>query len=333
MPFADLACDPFWQEGTPDAPEVYWLAIRVTTTDSATGEPTQMGWKTARTHWNDDGVMMSPLLAPEMRMELVYPPNHPNGNGGLPDIGPDSIDLSFEIKTSEDEIVLDACCYENSVGVETCADMLIGDCLDLGGTPHPGESCIDPSFSCPLPDPLAACCLPDGTCADLTVGDCMAQFGTPQGVGTDCATPTGIECPTIVIPPFPIPCIIEPVSCENGLPAVHFSLDGGIADNFGNVWLDPPPTPNTPLLNYITTYSASGIPLGYDDVPGVGGVLPNSWFGHTFSSLPNNVVGAYLEIKVRGTTGIGSLGTNNDHIGIVNSGDGDLFSCRYFSWL
>ena len=80
----------FLQEGTPEIPIVYWLAIRVDTDDG------EFGWKTRRwpDHYNDDAVFAVVTEPPLDWQELRYPlKGHPyEGN---------SVDLAFIITTDD----------------------------------------------------------------------------------------------------------------------------------------------------------------------------------------------------------------------------------------
>ncbi|MBW8016443.1 MAG: hypothetical protein FVQ82_09665 [Planctomycetes bacterium] len=81
----------FFQEGTPEVPIVYWLAIRV---DTDAGE---FGWKTRRypDHYNDDAVFAVGTDEPLNWQELRYPPREEHPYGGS------SIDLAFVITTDD----------------------------------------------------------------------------------------------------------------------------------------------------------------------------------------------------------------------------------------
>jgi len=92
---------------------------------------------------------------------------------------------------------------------------------------------------------------------------------------------------------------------------------GGLNDNFTP--LPETTSPDAMLLSYITTCSAPGVPLQFDQVPGEGLVPANSWLGHTFTGLPFGIVAARLQIRARATTGNGAGGTYNDAIAIVSS--------------
>jgi hypothetical protein len=102
IPWADTICwkytftiDPnqaFTQSGKPNSPIVYWLDVQA----EPEGTMSKFGWKTARTHWNDDavwGMGMEPYPGPWN--ELIYPPQHP--------FHPESIDLAFRIVTEGQE--------------------------------------------------------------------------------------------------------------------------------------------------------------------------------------------------------------------------------------
>lgn len=80
----------FLQEGTPEIPIVYWLAIRVDTDDG------EFGWKTRRwpDHYNDDAVFAFVTEPPLGWQELRYPAKeHPYGGS--------SMDLAFIITTDD----------------------------------------------------------------------------------------------------------------------------------------------------------------------------------------------------------------------------------------
>jgi hypothetical protein len=95
--------DPFRQQGTHDAPIVYWLAVEATILDQ-TGGPYTFGWKTSIQHWNDDAVYWDPYIDTEGNgwfwKDLVYPPGHPY-EGGNPYTRTNSMDLAFALTTPE----------------------------------------------------------------------------------------------------------------------------------------------------------------------------------------------------------------------------------------
>jgi hypothetical protein len=277
----------FLQEGDPNDPIVYWLDIYVLSENPEN----QIGWKTARTHWNDDGVFDLPGAGWQ---ELIYPPTHP--------MEETSIDLAFEITTKPAvEPEIEACCFDDG----GCLDLTVADCLAQGGTPQgTGTDCS--TVDCPTPPLLEACCLPDGTCVDTTVGKCLHDNGIPQGVGTSCSD-AGLECPQ--------PCKPTPVVCPSGKDSLQLSIGIGAHDNFAP-GPDPGAAPDPQLLNYIVNCSVPGVPLQLDEIPAVGGVPANSWFGHTFTGLPFGIVAATLEIRVKAGP---VWGTHNDHIAIVDS--------------
>jgi len=82
----------FFQNGTEQNPVIYWLDA------SAIVENGSFGWKTAKTHWNDDAVWFDPSYYPTYWRELRYPYGHPYAN--------QSIDMSFRITTVSQE-----CCF------------------------------------------------------------------------------------------------------------------------------------------------------------------------------------------------------------------------------
>lgn len=83
----------FVQQGTEDAPKIYWLDVQAR---DRSGEPNtyQFGWKTSATHWNDDAVWTEGAEPYNgMWQELRYPEGH--------QMAGDSIDLAFEIYTED----------------------------------------------------------------------------------------------------------------------------------------------------------------------------------------------------------------------------------------
>ena len=82
----------FCQQGTADAPVVYWLDVKAEPLDD-TGEA-RFGWKTSIDHWNDSavwGVGMEPYPGPWQ--ELLYPMMH--------ELYMQPIDLAFAIEGDE----------------------------------------------------------------------------------------------------------------------------------------------------------------------------------------------------------------------------------------
>ena len=89
----DIDIDPsvaFLQQGGPGGGVIYWLAVRVETTEG------EFGWKTRDwpEHFWDDAVFDYGSELPRFWSELRYPPGHPYH--GLED---DSIDLAFALTT------------------------------------------------------------------------------------------------------------------------------------------------------------------------------------------------------------------------------------------
>jgi CSLREA domain-containing protein len=86
----DIPIDPdeaFLQRGTEDKPVIYWLDVRVTTSEG------EFGWKTRQwpEHFMDDAVWTS-TMPPWYWQELQYPERHPYGQQE-----PNSIDLAFAL--------------------------------------------------------------------------------------------------------------------------------------------------------------------------------------------------------------------------------------------
>lgn len=89
FPFPDGA---FYQEGTPEVPQVYWLDVKA----FPWGEEAYFGWKTSLDHWNDDacwGQGDEPYTG--LWEELRYPPGH--------EMYGQSIDLAFVIVGEEQQ--------------------------------------------------------------------------------------------------------------------------------------------------------------------------------------------------------------------------------------
>jgi len=93
--------DPFLQEGTSDAPIVYWLAVEATVLD---GSGAKFGWTTSIMHWNDDAVYWSPYIDSEgsgwFWKDLVYPDGHPYETLN-PYTGTNSMDMAFALMMPE----------------------------------------------------------------------------------------------------------------------------------------------------------------------------------------------------------------------------------------
>jgi hypothetical protein len=99
------------------------------------------------------------------------------------------------------------------------------------------------------------------------------------------------------------------------------AFNAGNHDNFAAPIDVGAATPDGVLLSFIVNCSAPGSPLELDEVPGMGGVPANSWFGHTFTGLPFGIVSATLEIRARATSGFGSGLVGNDTISLVDTID------------
>jgi hypothetical protein len=88
----DICIDPndaYHQEGSTDAPVIYWLDVQVTVDPNYWGD---IGWKTSRQHWNDDAVWRMPDFLDWQ--ELRYPDWH--------EYAGQSIDLAFVITGEKD---------------------------------------------------------------------------------------------------------------------------------------------------------------------------------------------------------------------------------------
>ena len=87
--------DAFLQQGSPAAPIIYWLEVRVETTDG------QFGWKTRRwpDHYQDDAVWDLAAEKPAAWKELRYPKSHPYYA-----LEQNSIDMAFALTYTEEII-------------------------------------------------------------------------------------------------------------------------------------------------------------------------------------------------------------------------------------
>ncbi|MCH9023023.1 MAG: hypothetical protein IID32_09710 [Planctomycetes bacterium] len=99
-------------------------------------------------------------------------------------------------------------------------------------------------------------------------------------------------------------CEPNSVVCDDGTTSLIISYPAGDPDDF--VLPIEAASPDPALLNHIVNCSFRGTPLQFDQIPGMGGVPSDSWFGHTFISLPVGIVGATLEFRARATTGSGA---------------------------
>ncbi len=91
---------------------------------------------------------------------------------------------------------------------------------------------------------------------------------------------------------------------------LQYQLLAGAFDNF--VTPDPA-SPDAGLTSWIA--SCWGVSLAnFDQIPGEGSVPANAWIAHTFTFTPPTR--AFLSVRVRGTTGLGSGGTFNDIIAL-----------------
>jgi hypothetical protein len=299
------AADAFVQQGTAADPIVYWLDINVLIKDEFDGVVRSFGWKTSIDNWNDNAVYD---INGVDWAELTYPPGFIN-----PARIDGQIDLAFEINTEQTPPPTEACCIEDHdpltglpTGTFICQDLTVPDCLAQGGTPQGfGTDCTTVDCDPPLDD--GACCLLDGSCIVTTQVDCENNHdGTYQGDGVPC---TAATCPK---------CIPPDVPCANGESSIASSYLAGSIDNFAPA--PEPATPDAALSNFITNCTAPpGYALQFDELPGSGGVSANSWFGHTFTTLPPSIVSATLEVRARATPGAGGGLAFNDTIGFVDT--------------
>lgn len=108
----DIKIDPekaFLQEGSREKPIVYWLDVRVETSEG------RFGWKTRRwpDHFNDDAVFTVGSELPHFWRELRYPPQHPYYQSDQ-----NSIDMAFVITARE------FCCGSADLNCDGLVDLL-----------------------------------------------------------------------------------------------------------------------------------------------------------------------------------------------------------------
>ncbi|MCH9021810.1 MAG: hypothetical protein IID32_03495, partial [Planctomycetes bacterium] len=322
--------DAFIQEGTTADPIVYWLGIWVR--PNLTTE--EFGWKTSESHWNDDATFDLPGAGWQ---ELIYPVPHP--------YNPESIDMAFCIVTDSIVVATEACCVTQADGTVFCVDVTPAQCHAANGiSAGPGTVCLGDGDGNGVDDACEDCndngILDSIDIASGVSSDCNNN-GIPDECETDCngngipddcdiASGFSLDVNNNGIPDEcePIPaCEPDTVGCNDGTTSLIIPYPAGLNDSFAL----PVETasPDYPLLTYITTCSAPGVPMQFDQIPGMGGVPANSWLGHTFVNLPVGIVGATLEFRARATSGAGAGGTYNDHIAIVDSISG---CAPVFAW-
>ena len=98
--FSIDANDAFIQQGTPDNPVVYWLAVQVFIVHPPGSIATRFGWKTSPDHWNDGAVWAWGEGVPsgsdtDVWNRLRYPSGHT--------LVGDHIDLAFAVSTQSEQ--------------------------------------------------------------------------------------------------------------------------------------------------------------------------------------------------------------------------------------
>jgi len=77
--------DPFFQDGTPENPKVFWIDVQALPTLLPAGGLSGMfGWKTSVTNWNDAAVWANGFEPfGGIWQKLLYPPTHPSGGNPI----------------------------------------------------------------------------------------------------------------------------------------------------------------------------------------------------------------------------------------------------------
>ncbi len=198
--------DAFLQQGSPSVPLVYWLQVRVDTTDG------QFGWKTRRwpDHYMDDAVWDMAAQKPDLWKELRYPKSHPYYA-----LEKNSIDLSFALTYTE-EVIEHPTTRPGSVtqcpvvetqcpAVETRCPAVKTQCPTYSTRcPTTRTKCPSVSTRCPL---VATRCPTVKTKCPTTATRCPPSRTKCPAVATRC--PAALtKCP-----PTPTKCLIGYTQC------------------------------------------------------------------------------------------------------------------------
>jgi len=194
----DLDLDPekaFVQEGTPDKPRIYWLALEAET------ERGQFGWKTRQwpEHFMDDAVWDVSTALPRTWHELRYPFGH-----RYFDHEKNSIDLSFCLLFSKDTppppTILPGAVTTCPAVATTCPAVLTA-CPPVATECPASETQCPPAFTkCPpavsLCQPAMTQCQALATQCPPVLTECPATFTECPATATECE-PVPTRCPAV----------------------------------------------------------------------------------------------------------------------------------------
>jgi hypothetical protein len=196
----------FVQEGTPDHPRIYWLAIEAETADG------EFGWKTRQwpEHFVDDAVWHVGPGLPRRWHELRYPLGHP-----YYDEEPNSIDLAFCLTFSADTpspptILPEA--VTQCPAVETTCPAVLTTC------PPVQTQCPSTQTKCPA---AVTQCPPQATTCPVAETQCPPVQTKCPPVATSCPAeqtkcpPVQTYCPAeqTKCPAYPTRCPESPTKC------------------------------------------------------------------------------------------------------------------------
>ena len=171
------ASEAFCQQGTEQAPMVYWLDVQAQPLSPVT--PAQFGWKTSIRHWNDAAVWgMGQEPYPGPWNELRYPPQHPQQM--------QAIDLAFAIG-----------------GEQPCAEFDFGDAPDQ---PYPTLLGHNGARHAIVPGVMLGVLIdaePDGQPVPAGLGDDVS--GLPDEDGVVFGLPLRLGRPTTVVVTASVP--------------------------------------------------------------------------------------------------------------------------------
>jgi len=207
----------FVQDGTPEKPRIYWLAVEA---DTADGE---FGWKTRRwpDHFMDDAVWSVGSTAPRTWEELRYPPGHPYA-----DKEQNSVDLAFCLLFTTDtgpQVTSQPVAITQCPPVATTCPALLTECPTMETKcPATETRCPVAATKCP---PALTRCPPTATECQVVETQCPAVRTKCPPVETKCPI-SATKCPESLTkcPPTATQCQVVETQCpvvETKCPAVE----------------------------------------------------------------------------------------------------------------